>query len=444
MAEEKTQEVSTFSAKKKNLTLWGIAALGFVPSMIVDGGSPTAFTDVFTNFAVYILAVVTGSTMFTKKHEGEIQKLVSERDQHVTKLKSQYNEMVLALKDEYDMETKELSLLSGERRQTKKLFSGKFDRINSEFQQEKRQYLGQWNQKLGSLKILRSFWGWIFVIGFLVANYSFFSSVAKTPEPQGQVNQLAQTTEVTYWNAENIPIPYLQDSTQYVSNPDHVLSQSAVDSVNRTMRKLEDDLDVQSVVIVVNHIENDDPYRMAMDVGNKYGVGRDDRGLVIVVGYEDHAITIAPGRKLEADLTDAECRQLQDRYVIPGMKALMPDSAMIYLADAVYLTLKGKEMPQMSNFLNASDDNSGTAMGLYSCFMLIWLIFFVYKNKKYKWINSATGASLMANPFMEQPTGSGFSGGGGGFRSGGGGFSGGGGGHFGGGSFGGGGATSRW
>jgi hypothetical protein len=76
--------------------------------------------------------------------------------------------------------------------------------------------------------------------------------------------------------------------------------------------------------------------------------------------------------------------------------------------------------------------------------MLIWLIFFVYKNKKYKWINSATGASLMANPFMEQPTGSGFSGGGGGFRSGGGGFSGGGGGHFGGGSFGGGGATSRW
>ena len=198
MAEEKTQEVSTFSAKKKNLTLLGVAALGLVPSMIVDGGSPTAFTDVFTNFAVYILAVVTGSTMFTKKHEGEIQSLVAEREQHVTQLKSKYNDMVLALKDSYDMETKELSLLSGEKRQTKKQYSGKFDYLNSEFQQERKKYLGEWDQKLGPLKVLRSYWGWIFVIGFLVANYCFFASMAKTPDPQPQVSQLAQTAEVTY------------------------------------------------------------------------------------------------------------------------------------------------------------------------------------------------------------------------------------------------------
>ena len=77
--------------------------------------------------------------------------------------------------------------------------------------------------------------------------------------------------EVTYWNADNIPIPYLQDSTQYVSNPDHVLQQPTVDRMNITLKKLENELKIQSVVVVVNHISNDDPFRMAQDVGNKYG-----------------------------------------------------------------------------------------------------------------------------------------------------------------------------
>ena len=57
---------------------------------------------------------------------------------------------------------------------------------------------------------------------------------------------MSKPGENTYWNAENIPIPYLQDATQYVSNPDSVLTQGAVDKMNVTLKRLEDEMGIQS------------------------------------------------------------------------------------------------------------------------------------------------------------------------------------------------------
>ena len=254
---------------------------------------------------------------------------------------------------------------------------------------------------------------------------------------------LAADSQDTYWNADNIPIPYLKDSTQYVSNPDRILAASSVDRINSTLQRLRLSLGVESVVIVVNHIENDDPFRMAQDVGNKYGVGRQDRGLVVVVGYGDHSINISPGRALEADLTDAECYRLQQQYVIPAMRKDMPDSAMIYLTEAIYSTLQKKQLPQMSLYSasDAADDEMATTMGIYLLLFIAWCIFYLHLNRQYQWLAILGATTLLSNPFYRSSNSGFIIGGGGGGSFGGGGFSGG---SFGGGSFGGGGATSRW
>ncbi len=253
---------------------------------------------------------------------------------------------------------------------------------------------------------------------------------------------------VTYWNADNIPIPYLQDSTQYVSNPDHVLAKPTVDRMNRTLQRVKIQFGIESVVIIVNHIENDDPFRMAQDVGNKYGVGRGDRGLIVVCGYEDHSINISPGRSLEGDLTDAECHRLEQRYVVPAMKENMPDSAMLYLTEALYSTLQKKELPTMMLSQSSDDDvdpATAKAIGFTFAFLVGWFLVFFRLNRKYAWIPAIGAAQLLANPFYEAPQDHGGTFGGGFFGSGGGGGGGGfGGGSFGGGSFGGGGATARW
>ena len=365
-------------------------------------------------------------------------------------LTRQYNDAITALEESYDMESSQQGLLQKlTSSKLKRQYSEKYEELAQEYFGKRKTIFEEYKKANPQWTKTRKIWGRVFYIGIIFAMVCCSAAMPWSEEPSfAETSQaVSAPQETTLWNAENIPIPFLQDSTQYVSNPDHVLTHQTVDHMNITLKRLDNELGVQSVVIVVNHIENDDPFRFAQDVGNKYGVGYGNKGLMVVVGYQDHSINISPGRALEADLTDAECHRLEQQYVVPAMRAEMPDSAMFYLTEALYSTLQKKQLPQMSNLLADADDDvdEGLAtMGITLLAIIAWCVFFLRKNRQYHWLGMAGAASLLANPFYEESHSS--SGGGfGGFGEGGGGFSsGGGGGHFGGGSFGGGGATSRW
>lgn len=362
-------------------------------------------------------------------------------------LTRQYNDAITALQESYDMESAQGFLQNLSSSRLKRQYSKKYEALAREYQGKKKAIFEQYKKEHPEWTKSRKIWGWIFYIGYVCAIVCCSAAMPMSEEPTSAVSsQAVSSQESTAWNAENIPIPFLQDSTQYVSNPDHVLSQETVNRMNVTLKRLDNELGVQPCVIVVNYIENDDPFRFAQDVGNKYGVGYGNKGLMVVVGYLDHSINISPGRALEADLTDAECHRLEQAYAVPSMKAEMPDSAMYYLTEALYSTLKKKELPPISNLTSDIEDEQLEVVGITMLAIIIWCVFFLRINRKYHWLGMAGAASLMANPFYEATHSSGggfggFSGGGGHFGGGGGGFSGG---HFGGGSFGGGGATSRW
>jgi uncharacterized membrane protein YgcG len=365
------------------------------------------------------------------------------------KLTKQYNQAIQALENAFELEKGQVGRVSKLREQ----YSVRYMQLAQEYKTKRQVIIEEYKQSHPEWTKARKMWGWIFVVGILTAMTCCTMALPDSPESEaivetveGSASALSDSpAEVTYWNADNIPIPYLQDSTQYVSNPDHVLSQQTVDNMNATLQRLNLDLGVQSAVIVVNHIENDDPFRLAQDVGNKYGVGYGDRGLMVVCGYQDHSLNISPGRSLEGDLTDVECRRLEQQYAVPFMKREQPDSAMYYLTEAIYSTLEKKQLPTASSLMaeEAEDDEAETVILTTLIAIIGWCIFFLYKNSKYHWMGLMGMVPLLANPFYVAPRssgGSGFGGFGGGGHSGGG-FSGG---SFGGGSFGGGGATSRW
>ena len=283
-------------------------------------------------------------------------------------------------------------------------------------------------------------WKKIFIAGCILICFSgCFGLVQSVDNSPSQINALMDSRS---WNADNIPMPHMEDHSLYVSNPDSILSEEVVDSINETLGRLDDILGIESVMAIVGHIDGDDPVAMVRGIYDKYHVGRNDRGLVIVVGYLDHSYFIAPGRSLEGDLTDLECNHLAQDYLIPSMKAEKPDSGMLYLASGVYALMADKEMPQMSALSSSSnDEESDFSFAAYPMLFIIWLIFYRFMGQK---VSPTMGvSSLMGNPFASGGGGSSF--GGGGFSGGGGGFSsGGGGGGFGGGSWGGGGSGGRW
>ena len=181
----------------------------------------------------------------------------------------------------------------------------------------------------------------------------------------------AQTTE---WTADNIDVVYLRDRTQYVCDPDGLLSDSARAVSNAALRTLEDSTSVQTVFIVVRHVRGGDAFRMAQDVGNKYGVGSKERrdGLIIVISVDDHDYFIAPGKGLESDLTDVECGRIGRACIVQNMRNDNLDAAVSTTCQAI-----ARKLITGHTGLPAVDDDAGDEGGLWAALFLALIIFFI-------------------------------------------------------------------
>ena len=250
------------------------------------------------------------------------------------------------------------------------------------------------------------------------------------------------------WTAKNVPIPFLSDSTQYVSDPDGYVDKAQKDSANFYLQKLNLDCGVQNVFILVGHVKNQDAFRMSQDVGAKYGIGYKStrRGLVIVVSVEDHKYFIAPGMGLEGELTDVDCDGIARACIVKNMRLNQTGRAVVETSRAIYNKVKSGRTGVMDvdEGTVEEDDWAFVIFFLVLCFGIpaYYLIRYILEEcgviKKRQHRSNGQRRRSRHDDDWFPPF---FLGGGGGFSSGGGGFSGG---SFGGGSFGGGGSGGGW
>ncbi len=421
--------------------LWVAVAVGmfFVCLLGYDMRGEMSQTAVLGIMAVILAFIVLWGKQLNKNHTEE-KALYAARNKALNSIASKYNVEVQQLKDSYNREkegnsNKEMLRRSYEQRYNANMMS---------YSKERDTFLRSWDK--ANATPLRNFWQWAIVIGFISILFSCsFSFGLDMTEDNLTATALMDSRS---WSADNVPMPHMQDHSRYLSNPDSIISPQVEDSINATLGRLDDILGVESAMIIVGHIEGDDPTAMVRGIYEKYKVGRNNRGLVVVVGYLDHSYFIAPGRNLEGDLTDLECNHLAQDYLIPSMRAEQPDSGMLYLARGIYSLLARKEMPVMSSLSmgqSADDDDfSMWYMFVYILVLIGWGIFGTKMASRVGWSTTAGIMALMANPFMAPSSAAGFSGGGR-SRSWGGGWSGGGhSGGYGGGSWGGGGSGGRW
>ena len=278
------------------------------------------------------------------------------------------------------------------------------------------------------------------------------------------------------YTIKEIPMVHLQDRTRYVSNPDNILSASAVATMDSILFALEQKTGIQTLVVVVTGIEGGDCFDFAYRLGKEMGVGQKERdnGLVILLSTDERCIQFATGYGLEGVLPDAICKRIQSQYMVEHLGKEDWDTGMVEGIRAINGYLDGS----MEN-IGSNEEEDMTPLYIFGAFMLGGLGLFGWaawsqnrcpKCKKHQIQRISSNILSRANGFITEETtyickncghtftrkskssdpnfrgprgGSGptiFMGGGG-FGGRGGGFSGG---SFGGGSFGGGGAGSRF
>ena len=399
------------------------------------------YCGVFVPLTIYGLAQ-------DKKHNNEFVSRKLAMRKSLAQIARKYNAVIELLENEYSLEKSNLGLFNSHNKELlRESYEQKYKKNKNAYEAERRNFLNASVLTTTSSKRFKRFWTIFITIGVLaeiVACGCTASSIPNTkPEPTTHKETATYGGEEAYtaWNAQNIPMPHLDYGYSYVSNPDNVVSPHTEQQLNKLLRRMDDSLQIESAMIIVNHVENGDPFRMAQDIFDRYKVGKNDRGMVIVLAYKDHKVRTHTGRALEADLTDIECSRLQHTYAIPFLKSEQPDSGMIYLTEAIYNTLKKKDLPlTYSQQLEEQSDAFAGIIALYIMLFGGWTILIGYLYNRYSM--NIGNRLLKSNPFAPAPPvfipiGGGRSGGfGGGSFGGGGGFSGG--------SSGGGGATSSW
>lgn len=421
--------------------------------------------EAWTILGVYIIifgAIIFGGVSIDLKSKGRGRSLLAARKKDLLDCASRFNRKVNELERQYKDERKSLKsqrlifdrLTNKTSEDLRQQYELRYKQEKVSYEREAQQIIRQWNAEKKADRPWTMFWKGLFIVGILTQTVACVHSIVSM-QPDASAAPSSSLIEHREWNAKDIPMPHLSDGSRYVSNPDSVVSEETVNRLDAMLKQLDDSLGIESVVAIVRRVENADIFRFSQDIFDIYKVGKDDRGLVMVLAYDDHLFRTHTGRSLEGDLTDAECFRLQERYLIPSMKAEMPDSGMIYMVEAVYNTLKGKDLPVMSEMYaksSSDDDDDSLLPAIYYFLIFGWIILYLFVSNRHGWnIRRYAKGLLMANPFIAAAssghTGGIFIGGGGrGGFSGGGGFGGGGfsGGGFSGGSSGGGGATSSW
>ena len=278
------------------------------------------------------------------------------------------------------------------------------------------------------------------------------------------------------YTIQEIPMVHLQDRTRYVSNPDGILSSSAVATMDKILYALEQKTGIQTLVVAVTDIKGGDCFEFAYQLGKQMGVGQKgrDNGLVILLSTDERCVQFATGYGLEGVLPDAICKRIQNRYMVQHFGKDDWDTGMVEGIRAVNSYLEGS----MEN-IGSNEEEDMTPYYLLGAFILggvglmgygVWRNNRCPKCKKHQiqrissnivsrvngfiteettYIcrncgHTFTRQSKSSDPNFRGPRSGGptiFMGGGGFGGRGGGGFSGG---SFGGGSFGGGGAGSRF
>lgn len=256
---------------------------------------------------------------------------------------------------------------------------------------------------------------------------------------------VAVTASAKVWSAGNVPMVHLQDRTKYVCDPESLLAHAMRDSSDLYLRKLHTECGVQTVFVIVGNIQNADCFRMAQDIGNKYGVGtsKERRGLVVVLAVDDRRYFLAPGKGLEGELTDIDCNDIGRACIVSNMRVNNMDMAVLATSKALYSKLKTG-----ATGIEQIDEAENREGKDWIPFVFLLLLFFgmpllkliIHVLETFGIVKKSPRNSRKRRddddwipPFIF--------GGGGGFGHSGGGFSGG---SFGGGSFGGGGAGGGW
>lgn len=166
------------------------------------------------------------------------------------------------------------------------------------------------------------------------------------------------TVEAKSYRVEDIPNVQRQDYRRFVSNPDGILSRSAVAELDSICLSLKERGIAEVAIVAVDDIKPQDMFSFSQQLATRWGIGDDelDNGLLILLVRNMREVRFHTGYGLEGVLPDAMCVQIQQDYMLPSFRDGDYSTGMVRGVEAVDGLLTNGELPR------AQDEEDTEAM----------------------------------------------------------------------------------
>lgn len=182
------------------------------------------------------------------------------------------------------------------------------------------------------------------------------------------------TGEEKQYTLQDVPNVRLNDARQYVSDPSHILSGSARDTINAVLGRLEESTGIETAVVMLPSIGEEDIFNFAHELFRQWGIGKQksNNGLLILFVMDQRKVRFTVGYGLEGTMTDAMSKRIQMQRMVPRFKAGDWDGGMVDGVRAAAQVLDGSMQPE------PDDDDDGMIEALIAVAVMVGLaIFFI-------------------------------------------------------------------
>ena len=145
------------------------------------------------------------------------------------------------------------------------------------------------------------------------------------------------------YSVKDVPNVLLQDARQRVSDPEGLLSPAARDSVNRMLASLKDEDGAEVAVVMLPSIGDADLFDFAHQLFRTWGIGnkKSNRGLLLLYVADIRRVRFTVCYGLEGTMTDAACKRIIERTMIPHFKKGDTDSGVVAGISAACERIRG-------------------------------------------------------------------------------------------------------
>ena len=169
------------------------------------------------------------------------------------------------------------------------------------------------------------------------------------------------------YTLNDVPNVRLNDARQYVSDPTAILSTSARDTINAVLSRLEQQTGIETAVVMLPSIGDDDIFNFAHELFRQWGIGKkkSNNGLLILFVMDQHKVRFTVGYGLEATMTDAMSKRIQTQRMVPRFREGDWDAGMVDGVRAAAQVLDGSMQPE------ADEEDDDTAIVIFVVALIV-------------------------------------------------------------------------